>query len=501
MVEFAILLLAQFKETRAQEAFLRFFSAPGERGLALTDDLMADTGAPLLASVCGSDPAPLLRLIRDEEASTAVHEEAVVALGVQWLWGERSRQAVVDDWRQLFQTLPKHDTYDVWTALVCAVCDFNIPELAPEARQTYADDLVDEDVLDAAGFEKTLFERTAERDARFKARFLPVDAVAETAAWVCFDATRPLPPLMAIPDILRALERVGPHVKFEPYAKALTGALEHREAIVPELVAAIERVCAEPRRFLDDPDASLHRFAVLLLAQFKDPRACDAILRLYSLPGKQALELTEGPVDNREMAILASVCGDDPAPLLALVGNEEAHDYFRSQAIGALGILWRRRRLSREALAEHWRGLFQTLPKPGRPFLWGSLAVMIGEFQITELAPETLEAFAENLVDKSLITPDQFETFLRQDKVDLESRLAELAFPINAMSEAFLWPCFRPAQGRDAGFGAQDPDWTGTPEALPPAVPFVAPPKPGRNDPCPCGSGKKYKKCCAQGTK
>jgi SEC-C motif domain protein len=24
-------------------------------------------------------------------------------------------------------------------------------------------------------------------------------------------------------------------------------------------------------------------------------------------------------------------------------------------------------------------------------------------------------------------------------------------------------------------------------------------PKPGRNDPCPCGSGKKYKKCCGAG--
>ena len=23
--------------------------------------------------------------------------------------------------------------------------------------------------------------------------------------------------------------------------------------------------------------------------------------------------------------------------------------------------------------------------------------------------------------------------------------------------------------------------------------------KPGRNDPCPCGSGKKYKKCCGAG--
>lgn len=27
---------------------------------------------------------------------------------------------------------------------------------------------------------------------------------------------------------------------------------------------------------------------------------------------------------------------------------------------------------------------------------------------------------------------------------------------------------------------------------------FIAPPKIGRNEPCPCGSGKKYKKCCGK---
>ena len=26
--------------------------------------------------------------------------------------------------------------------------------------------------------------------------------------------------------------------------------------------------------------------------------------------------------------------------------------------------------------------------------------------------------------------------------------------------------------------------------------PYRAPPKVGRNEPCPCGSGKKFKKCC-----
>ncbi len=33
---------------------------------------------------------------------------------------------------------------------------------------------------------------------------------------------------------------------------------------------------------------------------------------------------------------------------------------------------------------------------------------------------------------------------------------------------------------------------------LNPAKPKTAEKKVGRNDPCPCGSGKKYKKCCGQ---
>jgi SWIM/SEC-C metal-binding protein len=32
---------------------------------------------------------------------------------------------------------------------------------------------------------------------------------------------------------------------------------------------------------------------------------------------------------------------------------------------------------------------------------------------------------------------------------------------------------------------------------LAPLTPALAGPKVGRNDPCPCGSGKKFKKCCA----
>jgi hypothetical protein len=43
-----------------------------------------------------------------------------------------------------------------------------------------------------------------------------------------------------------------------------------------------------------------------------------------------------------------------------------------------------------------------------------------------------------------------------------------------------------------SGSGLLEPD----PQKSPPPQPVVSGPKIGRNDPCPCGSGKKYKKCC-----
>jgi hypothetical protein len=39
---------------------------------------------------------------------------------------------------------------------------------------------------------------------------------------------------------------------------------------------------------------------------------------------------------------------------------------------------------------------------------------------------------------------------------------------------------------------SEDEDFAGM------AEPFRARPRVGRNDPCPCGSGKKYKKCCGR---
>ncbi len=51
---------------------------------------------------------------------------------------------------------------------------------------------------------------------------------------------------------------------------------------------------------------------------------------------------------------------------------------------------------------------------------------------------------------------------------------------------------------RAAERAAERPVNRSRPDAPPGASPTPTPRKPGRNDPCPCGSGKKYKKCCAK---
>ncbi len=49
-----------------------------------------------------------------------------------------------------------------------------------------------------------------------------------------------------------------------------------------------------------------------------------------------------------------------------------------------------------------------------------------------------------------------------------------------------------------SGMAAVDPEAAAEPEPEPPQT-FTRPqPKVGRNEPCPCGSGKKYKQCHGQ---
>ena len=313
-------------------------------------------------------------------------------------------------------------------------------------------------------------------------------------------------------EILRQLQHVPDKADFAPYEAALRAAIDQREAVTPELIATLGRVSADPAHYLKHEEECLHLFAIYLLAQFREPRALEAFIRFFSLPGEDALNLTGDMVTEQGAAILASVCGGDPAPLRRLAQCEAVNEFVRGQAIDGLLVqsLWGER--PREAVIDDLRNLFSTLPKPGNGCIWACLVSAVCDFQAPELLPQARQSFAEELVDESIIGLDDVQHILlktgHHSYHNGDQRLEifrDRNAPIDAVAECSSWLCFREEDDSHDGFrpgtGAGDIEIGNNASARVLASgdkPYLSPPKVGRNDPCPCGSGKKYKKCCTK---
>ena len=174
----------------------------------------------------------------------------------------------------------------------------------------------------------------------------------------------PAHPPMSIPEILKQLDTSPKQGEFAPYEAALRAAVAQREAITPELTAAIDRVSADSGPYLNHQEHWLHRFAIYVLAQFRETGALDCFVRFFSLPGEQALDLSGDLVSEHGAAVFASVCGGDPARLLRLAHDETVNEFVRAQAIEGLLVqsIWGER--SREAVIADLRGLFSPSPNP-----------------------------------------------------------------------------------------------------------------------------------------
>ena len=299
---------------------------------------------------------------------------------------------------------------------------------------------------------------------------------------------------------------------FAPYRDALLAARAHREELVPRLIAAIELVTNDPHTYMKTADQTLHLFAICLLGEFRETRALDCFMKFFRLPGDLALDLTGDIVTEQGGAVLASVCGGNSASLLQLIQDESVNDFVQAAAFQGLAAqhLWGER--SRDALVADLRQLFQSLPRPGNSYRWYSLVGLICDFNLVELVEEARQAFAAGLVDEMEMNLEYFEEKLESDIEERLSDFKERNSLFNAIDLCFGWICFSEEQDDFAPDPWLDdmeplpktfvPDYPTEPYVAPepyvPPQPYIAPEKVGRNDPCPCGSGRKFKKCCGQ---
>jgi hypothetical protein len=196
----------------------------------------------------------------------------------------------------------------------------------------------------------------------------------------------------------------------------------------------------------------------------------------------EALDPTGDIVTENLKNILASVCHGDLSLIKQLIEDPQINEYVRSAALGSLVILYNTDKLSREDLV----GYIETLFDPDEDtFFVTSLVAISCAIHPKELYDKLVQCFDLDLVEGFFVCREDLDERMQ---MDIETVLAELKgnrqyqLINDAISDMDWWSCFSPE--------------TNSNKSLSVGYEQEHKAKIGRNDPCPCGSGKKYKKCC-----
>jgi hypothetical protein len=309
---------------------------------------------------------------------------------------------------------------------------------------------------------------------------------------------------LSVPEILEELRLNRGYFPRE----AVEAAVERREAMVPELLRILDEAVERPEALAEEAASMGHIYALYLLAQFREPAAFPRIVRLFRLPDEVGVEVTGELATGCLDRMLASLNGGDVGAIQRLIEDPEVSEWVRGEAVGALREMVFSGQLTREGVVAYLGELLDGKLEREYSNAWNCLADTAADLHATELLPQLRQALEEGLIDPSFISLDGLEKELAEPRaVVLERSRRRAKGPIeDVVREMHWWACFHePHRSGDSGAATDEAaaapssspsvtpggGWTRAPQ------PFIREePKVGRNDPCPCGSGKKYKRCC-----
>ena len=298
--------------------------------------------------------------------------------------------------------------------------------------------------------------------------------------------------IMTIEEILNGLA----HTDNKFPREAMQQAIAQQEEIIPHLLKILETAAGNPNEALDQHNFS-YLYAMFLLAQFRERRAYPLIVKLASLPAKTADEMLGDTITDDLSSILASVCHGDTSLITELIENRDAEQYARGAAIESLVILVARGVKSRDEVMAYFKSLFEGRLEREPSYVWGELVVCATDLYPEEIHEQIEKAFENDLVDEWIIDLDLVNQGLSLGKETALAKLRDKAkFLDDAIAEMEWWAWYKDPNEAAASTTKNRKQTKQLPTNWTPPVPYVAAAKVGRNEPCSCGSGKKFKKCC-----
>ena len=258
-------------------------------------------------------------------------------------------------------------------------------------------------------------------------------------------------------------------------AEALKRAAQNPETVAEPVLGLLKRA-AEDADAIEDEETNLLFWGLHALAAARDTRVFPPLMRLMRQDGEAVDGLLGDAATETLPAVIASTFDGDTGALTRLILDSTADDFLRNSAFNALGFLTRQGRIplaEAEALLVRFDEARAAVEEAPAWIGWEETVAYLG---LTGLAPRVEAARRDGRITDEFSDLPWFRKALRQasaEPPDLGAfdahRYCYLDDPVAALA------------------------WTAESYGQPVKNPFK---DIGRNDPCPCGSGKKYKKCC-----
>jgi hypothetical protein len=171
-----------------------------------------------------------------------------------------------------------------------------------------------------------------------------------------------------------------------------------------------------------------------------------------------------------------------------LILDHQANEYCRGQAVESMALLAAWGEVPRETVEEYFLWLAREGLEREFSHVWNNLASSAVDIEALQTFSELRRAYDEDLIEQSFMSASTSSKVEAGTRGKWIGRYRDSHPPIADVAEATSWcQCFsksdRERQLAEAAQERSDQQ-------------IARSQKTGRNNPCPCGSGKKFKKCC-----
>jgi hypothetical protein len=279
--------------------------------------------------------------------------------------------------------------------------------------------------------------------------------------------------------------------------EALLAASARREEMVPIFLREIESFLAASSEERRKP--MLLFFIFHLLGDWKERSAYQPLAGLLRCARGDVERVVGESVTGTTHRVMAAVYDGDPQPLMDIILDPDADEYVRSRMCEALAMVTLQGQADRERVSQFLRDGFTSLRPQEDCFVWNGWQSAIAMLGLRDLVPLVKEAFERGFIDPHWLTFKHFEEDLNGGKRSPAElfRLGDPEYTLfgDTIEELSTWYAFSERYEEDQAREASDRGGLWGPRQGPTVNPYK---NVGRNDPCPCGSGKKFKKCCLQ---